>query len=44
MMQNLKKAMQDAWRQLRDTPVSELLEVRFEKIIGYGKFKEVETK
>jgi acetyl-CoA carboxylase carboxyl transferase subunit alpha len=44
MMQNLKKALQDAWRQLRDTPVSELLEVRFEKIIGYGKFKEVETK
>lgn len=44
MMQNLKKALQDAWRQLRDTPVSALLETRFEKIIGYGKFKEVETK
>lgn len=44
MMQNLKKALQDAWRQLRDTPVSVLLETRFEKIIGYGKFKEVETK
>jgi acetyl-CoA carboxylase carboxyl transferase subunit alpha len=44
MMQNLKKALQDAWRQLRDTPVSELLEARFEKIVGYGKFREVETK
>ncbi|MEK6593349.1 MAG: acetyl-CoA carboxylase carboxyltransferase subunit alpha [Pseudomonadota bacterium] len=44
MMQGLKKALQDAWRQLRDKPLGELLEARFEKIIGYGKFKEVETK
>ncbi len=44
MMQNLRKALQDAWRQLRDKPVSELLETRFEKIIGYGKFKEAETR
>jgi len=44
MMQNLRKALQDSWRQLRDKPINELLEKRFEKIIGYGKFKEVETK
>ncbi|MCW5605688.1 MAG: acetyl-CoA carboxylase carboxyl transferase subunit alpha, partial [Burkholderiales bacterium] len=44
MMQNLRKALQDAWRQLRDKPVSELLEARFEKIIGYGRFKEIEQK
>jgi len=44
MMQNLRKALQDTWRQLRDKPINELLEKRFEKIIGYGKFKEVETK
>ena len=44
MMQNLRKALQDTWRQLRDKPVSELLEARFEKIIGYGKFKEAEAR
>lgn len=44
MVQTLRKALQDTWRQLRDKPINELLEKRFEKIIGYGKFKEVETK
>jgi acetyl-CoA carboxylase carboxyl transferase subunit alpha len=40
MMQSLKKALHDSWRQLKDKPVKELLEARFEKLIGYGKFKE----
>ena len=44
MMQNLKKALQESWRQLKETPLDELLEQRFEKLIGYGKFKEVEQK
>ena len=44
MMQNIKKALQESWRQLRDKPISELLEARFEKLIGYGKFKEAEAK
>jgi len=44
MMQTLKKALQDSWRQLRDVPLDRLLESRFEKLIGYGKFKEVEQK
>ncbi|HXF68161.1 MAG TPA: acetyl-CoA carboxylase carboxyltransferase subunit alpha [Burkholderiales bacterium] len=44
MMQNLKKALQEAWRQLRDVPLEDLLEARFERLIGYGKFKEVEQK
>ena len=44
MMQSLKKALQDSWRQLRDKPLGELLETRFEKLISYGKFKEVEAK
>jgi len=44
MMQNMKKALQDAWRQLRDREADELVEARIAKIIGYGKFKEVETK
>ncbi len=44
MMQNLRKALQDSWRQIKDTPLDGLLESRFEKLIGYGKFKEVEQK
>jgi acetyl-CoA carboxylase carboxyl transferase subunit alpha len=44
MMQNMRKALQESWRQLRDKPLSELLEARFEKLIGYGKFKEAEAK
>jgi acetyl-CoA carboxylase carboxyl transferase subunit alpha len=44
MMQAMKKALQDSWRQLRDKPVDELLEARFDKLMAYGKFKEVESK
>ena len=44
MMLGLKKALQDVWRQFKDKPVNDLLEARFGKLIGYGKFKEVETK
>ncbi|MBI4195325.1 MAG: acetyl-CoA carboxylase carboxyltransferase subunit alpha [Betaproteobacteria bacterium] len=43
MFQNLRKALQDGWRQLRDKPVDELLEARLARLIGYGRFKEVET-
>ena len=44
MMQSLKKPLQESWRHLRDRPVDELLEARFEKLIGYGKFKEAEAR
>jgi acetyl-CoA carboxylase carboxyl transferase subunit alpha len=44
VMQAMKKALHDSWRQLRDKPVEELLEARFEKLMGYGRFKEVESK
>ena len=44
MMQALKKALQDSWRQLKEIPLDRLLESRFEKIIGYGKFKEDEQR
>jgi acetyl-CoA carboxylase carboxyl transferase subunit alpha len=44
MMQNLKKPLQESWRQLKDTAVDELLESRFGKLVGYGKFKELEQK
>ncbi|KPK20064.1 MAG: acetyl-CoA carboxylase carboxyl transferase subunit alpha [Betaproteobacteria bacterium SG8_41] len=44
MMQNLKKALQDTWRQLKDIPLDELLERRFDRLVGHGRFKEVEQK
>ncbi|MFN7087722.1 MAG: acetyl-CoA carboxylase carboxyltransferase subunit alpha [Burkholderiales bacterium] len=44
MMQGLKKALQDTWRQLRDKPLKDLLEARFNKLMAYGRFKEVETR
>ncbi|MBM3358904.1 MAG: acetyl-CoA carboxylase carboxyltransferase subunit alpha [Betaproteobacteria bacterium] len=44
MMQNLKKALQETWRQLRGANTDELLAARFERLIGYGRFKEVEQK
>src|SRR5208282_2367934 len=44
MMQNLKKALHDTWRHLHNKPVDELLETRFERLMGYGRFKEVAEK
>ena len=43
-MQNLKKGLQDTWRQLKDTPLDKLLERRFDRLVGHGKFREVEQK
>ena len=40
MMQNLKKSLQDAWRVVRDKPMNEVLQARFEKLLNYGKYKE----
>ena len=42
--QHLKKALQDALRSLADKSPSELVEQRFERLMGYGKFKEVAVK
>ncbi|MGZ8155881.1 MAG: acetyl-CoA carboxylase carboxyltransferase subunit alpha [Burkholderiales bacterium] len=44
MMQAMKKALQESWRQLREKPLNELLEARLGRLMGYGKFKEVESK
>ncbi len=44
MMLSLKKALQESWRHLKDKPLNELLETRFERLIGYGKFREAEAK
>jgi acetyl-CoA carboxylase carboxyl transferase subunit alpha len=40
--QNLKKALQEALRGLSGKPPSELIDERFERLMGYGKFKEIE--
>ena len=44
MMQNLKKALQDVWRQTREKPINELVQARFEKLLSYGKYKEAEAR
>ncbi|MGH8751866.1 MAG: acetyl-CoA carboxylase carboxyltransferase subunit alpha [Burkholderiales bacterium] len=41
MMQTMKKALQDALKQLQDKPLDEMLRTRFERLMGYGKFKEI---
>jgi acetyl-CoA carboxylase carboxyl transferase subunit alpha len=42
--QSLKKALQDAMRSLADKSPTELAEARFERLMGYGKFKEATAK
>ena len=42
MMQSLKKILQEALKQAQMLPMNELLQARFNRLMGYGKFKEVE--
>ena len=42
MMLNMKKALQDALRTFGNKGIDELIEARFQRLMGYGKFKEVE--
>jgi acetyl-CoA carboxylase carboxyl transferase subunit alpha len=44
MAQGLKKALQDALRSFTSKGVDELIEARFDRLMSYGKFKEVEAK
>jgi acetyl-CoA carboxylase carboxyl transferase subunit alpha len=44
MAQSLKKALTDALRGLADKRPQELVEERFERLMGYGKFKELELR
>ena len=44
MMADLKKALTEGLRQIQDTPMDELLEIRSDKIMAYGRFKEVAPK
>ncbi len=41
MMQTLKKVLQDGLRQVQNQPIEDLLKARFERLMGYGKYKEV---
>ena len=43
-MQNLRKALQDTWRPLEAQSIDKLLEKRFVRLMGYGRFKEVAEK
>ena len=40
-MQTLRKALQEALAEAQRKPIEELLETRFERLMAYGKFKEV---
>ena len=41
MMVTLKKALTEALRQLREQSIDALLEAREDKILAYGKYKEI---
>ncbi|MDR3412158.1 MAG: acetyl-CoA carboxylase carboxyltransferase subunit alpha [Formivibrio sp.] len=40
MMVTMKKALGDALKSVREKPVDELLDTRFERLMSYGKYKE----
>ncbi len=42
MAQNLKKALQDALKSASEKSTDQLVEERFERLMGYGKYKEAE--
>jgi acetyl-CoA carboxylase carboxyl transferase subunit alpha len=42
-MQSVEKALQEALQQARACSMDLLLEKRFERLMGYGRFKEART-
>jgi acetyl-CoA carboxylase carboxyl transferase subunit alpha len=44
MIQTLRKALQDALKQVQEKPLADLLQARFNRLMDYGKFKEVATR
>lgn len=42
-MQNVKKALQDALKTVESKPVAAMMQDRFNRLMSYGKFKEVEV-
>ncbi|MBI3902853.1 MAG: acetyl-CoA carboxylase carboxyltransferase subunit alpha [Nitrosomonadales bacterium] len=43
MMQAMKKALQETLKQVQALPVNDLMQTRFNRLMSYGKFKEVEV-
>jgi len=41
MMHTLKKALQESLKQAQSLPLNDMLQARFNRLMGYGKFKEV---
>jgi acetyl-CoA carboxylase carboxyl transferase subunit alpha len=41
IMHNVKKALQDALKTLQSKPTTSLMQDRFNRLMSYGKFKEV---
>jgi len=44
MIQTLRKSLQDALKQVQEMPLADLLQARFNRLMDYGKFKEVSTR
>jgi acetyl-CoA carboxylase carboxyl transferase subunit alpha len=44
IMQAVKRALQETLRPLQDQPLEKLLQTRFQRLMAYGKFKEVEER
>lgn len=44
MMQSLKRALADELERLQAKPVEELLQIRYDRLMSYGKFKEAAVK
>ena len=44
MMLTMKKALAESLRPLQDLPLDDLVKARFDKLMGYGKFKEARAK
>ncbi len=44
MMQTVRKALQDALKQVQEKPLEDLLKVRFNKLMDYGKYKELSVR
>jgi acetyl-CoA carboxylase carboxyl transferase subunit alpha len=41
MCQTLRRALQEALAQVQEKPLEALLEARFSRLLGYGRYKEV---
>jgi acetyl-CoA carboxylase carboxyl transferase subunit alpha len=43
MMQTMKKSLQESLKHVQTLPINELMQSRFNRLMSYGKFKEVEV-